>query len=348
MNIPYLRVAGSFGKMGRLHGYVFGDKIEALYKERLSMAREQVSGGDIRIIRKVAINLWNAIVKYNQEIAEEVYETSVACKLEPWQLVVAGGISDIMDVLRSGACNSMHECTVAINAVNSLIAGTWDSHTTAGEAMIVLERHPNKGPSTLALTTAGWPCQQGVNSDGLGFAITNLTPRRSHSNGLIYIAAIAALSSMRSVKEVLNAFRILSFSSGHSYLIVDTSGAAAIVETTSECVIAREITGTAVKANHYQEGVDQIDDNGLYDSLDGSLARQEELTNCIADANSPIEYALALGRCKLVNRRQGPIATQAHFVINAVERQVQYGLGPACMNNNLGCRESRILGGKYI
>jgi predicted choloylglycine hydrolase len=246
-------------------------------------------------------------------------------------MVVAGGYTDLMDILASNNNANYHECTIAIDPVAGFIAGTWDSHPSAIDSLIVLQRHPTNGLSTLALTTAGWPCQQGVNSSGVGFAITNLTPRVTDKSGLVYIAANAALGSANSLIEIVNRFKNEKFCSGHSYVIVDGNGGGSVLETTSEAVSVMPILSMSIKANHYRGGEDAIDDNCNYSYLHCSIERESELAKNISSVTNSNEFVNCLINSPSVNRKdsKGPSVTCAHFFVSAKEKSLWYSKGPA-------------------
>lgn len=177
--VPYLLISGTPEEMGRVHGETFSPLIQKLYHDRLGLLLKSRGGISVRSIKRIALYLWGAICRNCEIIAREVEETAKAAGLHPWQVVIAGAFTDILDLLLPKCHGEHHECTIAINPRSSFIAGTWDSHESAMDSLIILERHPLGAPATLALTTAGWPCQQGVNDAGIGFAITNLTPTAS-------------------------------------------------------------------------------------------------------------------------------------------------------------------------
>lgn len=328
---PYLRVSGEPKEMGRIHGETFAPLIRKLYYDRLDILIGSKVGISSQNIQDRAMRLWESVCKFDCQIATEVDSIAYASGLSPWQMIVAGGYTDLMDILSPLPSGNYHECTIAIDPIAGFIAGTWDSHPSAMDSLIILERHPKTGPSTLALTTAGWPCQQGLNSSGVGFAITKLTPKVTDKTGLIYIAANAALGSAKSVDEISRRLECENFCSGHSYIVVDKNGGGAILETTPNHVNIIPVNNLSTKANHYSGGRKAIDDNSNYNFLESSIKREDELRLNITGITDPHEFANCLLKSKSVNRKDstGPSITCAHFFISVLERSIWYSKGPA-------------------
>lgn len=329
-DVPFLKVSGEPEDMGRLHGQHFSRKIQNLYEHRFAILLEtndSISRGDVR---DFALTLWETVCKFDRHIANEVEATAQASGLLPWQMIVAGGYTDLMDLISPNSGSKYHECTIVIDPSVGFLGGTWDSHYSAMDALILLQRDPIEGPSTLALTTAGWPCQQGLNSCGVGFAITNLTPKETNKSGLVYIAANAALGSAKSVTKISHRLKGETFCSGHSYILIDTKGGAAIVETTPANVDVKPIYQLTTKANHYRSGSDALDDNSNYSFFDFSVVREAELRANIGGVTNSQEFANCLLRCSSVNRRDltAPAVTCAYFFISVSQKSIWYSKGP--------------------
>lgn len=329
-SVPFLRISGEPEDMGRLHGQKFARKIRNLYDDRLTILLESNKALLREDVKDFALILWDTVCKFDHQIAVEVEATAQASNLQPWQMVVAGGYTDLLDLLSPSNKGKHHECTIAINPSAGFLAGTWDSHPSAVDALILLQRDPIGGPSTLALTTAGWPCQQGINSFGVGFAITNLTPKKINKSGLVYIAANAALGSAKSVDEISQRLKSERYCSGHSYVLIETSGNSAIVETTGIDVDVKWINQLTTKANHYRSGSDAIDDNSNYDFFESSRMREKELLVNISGVTDPHAFTKSLLQCLAVNRRDptGPAVTCARYFISLYQKSLWYAKGP--------------------
>ena len=262
-----------------------------------------------------------------------------------WKLIVAGGYTDVLGGLiaprpqyRTGTC----ECTVvAISGARgsgAVIAGTWDSHASASPALVLLRRQPTSGFSTLTLTTAGWPAQQGVTSAGLAFATNNLRPRHG-GPGIVYIGALAHLLSVGSIDAARDIFLRLQYCSGHFYPIGDHHGRLLLLETSNgakaelacdRCVVAH--------TNHYL-ATELQDDNPRDEDTGNSVSRLQRVQTLIADT-SPGTLRQRMWTILSDHGGAGPSICRhgeghetrscAAFVIDARRRSVEFTDGPAC------------------
>jgi isopenicillin-N N-acyltransferase-like protein len=237
MNVPSYRFSGSHRTMGRQHGEELREVIRSLATERIDMILSGCRGVGGALVQSVSEEAVSEIRAQVPEVYEEARGVAEGAGLDVWELVVAGGYSDIehrvADVGGIGGSQLAGECTlVAARGQDGqmLLAGTWDSHASALSALAIVERHPESGPATLALTTAGWPIQQGLNSNGLALAIANLVPISS-TPGIPYIAALPRIAARRSAVDGELAARELRLCSGRYYALVDDSGAFVGIET---------------------------------------------------------------------------------------------------------------------
>lgn len=320
-------IEGSPQELGHSHGEILRTRIQYMYDERLDLALSTSPEMGKATIQRVCESLWQYASERYVKLGVELSATAQASNLAPWQLILAGGVTDVID-LATPRPNPLHECTVSIDPRKDFIGGTWDSHPSAIEGLVLLHRKPKSGPHSLALTTAGWPAQQGVNSSGLAFATTNLTPVARSRQGLVYIASLAILARLSCVRDVIAFVEAETFCSGHSYLALDSSGDAAIADTTGAKSEVHPILSQTVKANHY-EATSSIDDNTSYAYLAGSQARQAEMTSVFRYVRDPSSFRAALAGNDLLNRKQEEqVATCAHFFISARSQTIWYGLGP--------------------
>jgi hypothetical protein len=328
--IRRLEVSGSFAEMGAAHGETCRDEIVALYEVRRDIIGSECPRLTTGRLRTVCTGLWECVAGQHNELTSEVAATATAATLDPWQMIVAGAYTDVLDVCREKASRGRDECTVGVSADRKFIAGTWDSHSSAVEALVLLTRRPDVGPATLALTTAGWPAQQGVNDAGIAFAITNLTPQTARPAGLPYIAANALLASATSVEWFVSLAEREHFCSGHSYLLTDGRGNAAIIETSDHGVDAWSVDRNEAHANHYRT-LSTIDNNSSYEYLTGSVAREEELANVMEQVDGPETFGSALLESRHINRTDadGGAVTCAFFFLDAQRAEMWYRRGPA-------------------
>lgn len=304
-------VSGSAAEMGGEVGRILRSEIEFLYDARL-MILKQSSGLPEVTIAAVCQRLWRAIQINLPTIAAEVEATASSSGLAPWQLVIAGGYSDVLDVL---GVNSVEvaECTLGLRTGAASLFGTWDSHPEAQQSMVVLRRLASDQVATLSLTTAGWPCQFGLNSSGLGFGITNLTPMAASADGVVYIAAIADAAAQADTAEAIASVARLPLASGHSYVLFDQASAQ-VVETTASRISLKEAGDFLIETNHYTT---LIDDNSNYRFLGGSIDRAAEMAKVLATISTPQQFVEWLSSSQRVWRHDpsAPAVTCAVYAV---------------------------------
>ena len=315
--IPILSVMGSPSEMGEQHGLALAKQISELIRIRTALLQKR-TGCSLSYLKSITQKAWKNICSSIPLIAEEIEATAFSADVEEWQLIIAGGFSDIIDILHSHI-ELASECTVGILPKSSQIFGTWDSHYDAINYALVLRRIPENGVSTLSLTTAGWPIQFGVNSKGLAFGVTNLTPVKTNPQGIPYIAAVAKIATLNSIKESKMWLESQAFMSGHSYILMD-SRETIILETTAETTSTRRYIEPFVQTNHYTS---KIDDNSKYMYLQGSKNRQLELAVDITRFTLPNDFLSWLkihpNVLRTTNKRS-TIASCAIYAIDVIQK----------------------------
>lgn len=315
--IPILTISGSPSSMGEQHGLAMKKQIKELVEIRTNLLLQE-SGAKISHLKSIAEQAWSIVCTAVPYIAEEVAATAFTSHVSEWELMISGAYSDIADVLHAELeCSS--ECTIGIIPIKSRIYGTWDSHFDAVDRALILKRVSNDGVTTIALTTAGWPIQFGVNSNGLAFGITNLTPQTATARGIPYIAVISQIGFMKNVDEAKHWLYLQKFMSGHSYILVDQKNAL-VIETTSETTASHKLSESFVQANHYASN---IDDNSKYKFLKRSIIRKLELQEAIdsiTDTDVFLHWLNAHPNVLRIPNSGSNIASCAIYSIDAKEK----------------------------
>jgi hypothetical protein len=327
--VRIVTIAGSSVEMGHAHGEQCRDQINELYEQRRSLILSQARHISADGLSRIAQGLWKAVQSASDPVALEVAATAEGANLLPEDLVIAGGYTDLLDVVGADPTPHASECTVSIDAERGVIAGTWDSHPSARNGLILLRRQPSTGPPTLALTTAGWPFQYGINGAGLGLAVTNLTPDKGSRKGLVYIAAVAMTTECKDVIRVEEVWRGIQFASGHAYLALDEQGIGSICESSARGLTIRRVVTSDVQANHYVD--EGFESNYAYPYLQGSIDRMAEIGAARSEFAGPQEFSSWLAKSSCVNRRDTstPATTCAVYYIIPAERTIWFKGGPA-------------------
>jgi|GEM_PF-6428353 len=229
-----LEIAGTPRQMGEKHGECMKEEINALARERIEIVLSTVPGADSRLVEDVAREVLHETEKVAPDTFVESEATARSANLPHWELLVAGGFSDILDVVgrRVHTKATTPECSIwPIRSGNGAaqIVGTWDSHASASQSLVVIHRRPLYGPETLALSTAGWPMQQGITSSGLAFAIANMVAR-TESLGTSYICALPEIVKAANATQAAEVARRIPLCSARYFALADANGSFCGVE----------------------------------------------------------------------------------------------------------------------
>ena len=329
--VEHLVFSGTPRQIGLAHGEACRLRIRALLEQRREILFRERPTLTTVVLKSVCQALSDYTAHRFPELWNEVAATAEGADVAGWEMVIAGAYTDLLDIFRTHAdASSRDECTLLVSVTPRFLAGTWDSHVSAADGLILLERRPLKGIPTLALTTAGWPAQQGVNAAGIAFAITNLTPTQAVADGLPYIAANALLAASRTPDEFVKLASSEQFCSGHSYALLGEHGSGWIVETSSAGSNVIPVAQSAAQGNHYRAN-SPLDDNSRYAYVENSRARVLSLERSLAGIREPTEFIERLLADDLVNRctPNGPALSAAYFFLEPVERRLWYQRGPA-------------------
>ncbi|WP_417077600.1 C45 family autoproteolytic acyltransferase/hydolase [Micromonospora profundi] len=222
-----ITLTGSPKEMGAQHGSLLREQIGNLAEIRCELLGRLYGLAALETAKLVAESMCSVMAKRTPEALAETTATARSAEIPFWKLLVAGAFSDISDVVSRTfriKPNPHLECTLLPLRTSKgvVILGTWDSHASAVDSLILCRRQPASGPETLALSTAGWPMQQGVTSAGVGFAIANLVAT-TVSSGVSYIAALPHVCSGKSLAAVCKRLARVPHASARYYLICSES-----------------------------------------------------------------------------------------------------------------------------
>lgn len=330
-DVPLLRLSGTPEAMGHEHGETLRAAIRELADERIDLIELAVDRRGARnMIQSAAETILNSTHRLVPDVYREVASTASAAGIPLWMLVVAGGFSDVIDFV-AGA-GGPPECTLwgRQDPGRQRIVGTWDSHATAAAALVVVHRTPARGVETLALSTAGWPMQQGVTSDGLAFAIANLVGSARPTRGISYICALPQIVQAPSANSACETACELPLISGRYFIFADSKGGGRSMESDGvQCWISGK---AAPHTNHFIfAGQDDVEGRPwMIEASDLRLRAAERLS----ESDSTFVAALpdvfpAGGESRLIiqSGKGREDRTCAAFVLDPSERSIRFWAG---------------------
>ena len=326
---------GTHDQIGRQVGEEFRRKINNLLRLRRDILLGSVEGISLDDVERVCRVSVNSVKRYTPTVYTEINAVAEAANISVGEMMIAGGYTDLIDVLGKVTHPLDGECTVISRTDDRAIFGTWDSHVTAKDSLILLERHLSCGLKTLALSTAGWPAQQGINNCGIAFAITNLTPKTSNPSGLNYIAANAYIADCRNIFQFLHFAKHTPFQSGHSFILSDSKGNGFVVETSASGISKRKTISCDCQTNHYIDI--RLDNNSNYSFMDGSKNRRFEAQTSLSSSTDAYKFKKALKLSQYINKSDpNSLAyTCGHFYLSTTQNKVWYSGGPATEDDML-------------
>ena len=333
--ITKLELRGTPQQAGGKHGETLRKSIRELYRERLEIIRE-LSAAPKDLIQVVAQQIMASCKIHSIEIWKEASATARAANLENWQLVVAGGFSDVLDVCgrKMGRPSSSNECTISairLEQETPVLAGTWDTHATAQESLVLIDRQIDGAHRSIALSTAGWPMQQGVTEKGIGFAIANLGATTSTS-GTSYICALPDIVDQESIGLVLKRTKEIPLCSARYFVFLDAKGHGRGIETDGVNYV--EVDSYRPHTNHFQS-VEMKSSEGrpsLVEESHGRMKSMEQRLSAdqksVADVFEALSYETGAGYSIMKTGARWDDRTCAAFVISPSDRTIWYTNGP--------------------
>lgn len=331
-SVPVVDLEGNAAEMGGFHGERHAAAIQELSEVRLDLLCRRHGRGSHAVVRSVANRMSAVIRDRAPDVFAESAATAAAAGVAYWKLIVAGAFSDVDDVVsqhpRKPGVTPLNECTIASVRLGSgrpAIAGTWDTHASAAESLVLVRRRPTHGVATVALSTVGWPMQQGVTSNGVGFAVANLVAS-TVSDGLPYIAALPELVQARTARDSVRAASNLEHCSARFYAFADAAGVSSVEVVPSAGAFESE--SSDVHTNHFVHS-QCLHWEGRAGSVDDSIRRRERLSEALADMRAEeITVSALVAAIRTSGVRQFGDAdddrTGAVYVIDPCEGQLHY------------------------
>lgn len=332
---PHIVLQGSPREAGLVHGEVLREQIHTLFDVRMDLVREltQASPYDIQ---NECEETFKQIKEFLPEVAEEVAATSQAASIDTWKLVLSGGFSDVLDRCSSpdGTDTPTNECSLIVTTDDEgqpLLVGTWDTHGSAQDSLISVQREIVGCPTVASLSTAGWPMQQGVTEHGLAFAIANMGASRNY-RGVTYISALPRIVASRTAESARLIASELSHCSARYYLFADHGGQALGLEHEGRDTF--DVSGFGAHTNHFVSNGGAKHEGRPY-VVEESSGRKE-LMQCLFDGgNKSLPEVFAL--LSTTNRDGNSIMklgegsldrTCAAFAISPTRRTLWFTPGP--------------------
>jgi hypothetical protein len=341
-----IELHGSYVEMGEQYGEAVRHDLAVLAEARFGIIMTEVQrlAPKMTKVEVVAVlhSLSDAVFAQLPTVGEELLAISRSSKVSLPLLIAAGGYTDAVDAVlctrTTPGSATADECTTIVlgrsEPTGAIVAGSWDSHASAERFLTLVKRKPRNAPECIALTTVGWPVQQGVNEAGIAFATNNMVPNRA-GVGVVYIAALAAIASCTSLEEVDALFREMRFSSGHYYPICNSTGAIRGYETNHSCF--RDLASGLPFLAHTNHYLCPIMAEDSIEPSSSSLHRLQRVEDLWLNSNRDVGAIWSLlsdhsGNSDAICRHGYAREKRscAGFVLHAKSRAIEFRAGPPC------------------
>lgn len=291
MTLPTFRFAGSHRDIGLAHGASCASLVRR--HRDLALARLDASGVEREVALAAAMEYRPYVVELAPYLDDEIVGVAEGAGIELAEAYLLQLRAEVYARVL-GRPEASNECTTF--AATS--AATGDGGVLAGqnadlpaiyqELMIIMELHPDDGPSILMVTPAGQVSYIGMSSAGMAVFANFL-----HCDGWglgfpRYLLSRYALAH-GSVDRALAALEALPRASSRHLMMIDDSGRALSYENTPARGAAIEpLDGLAVHANHYLSPELANEERANKRALSNSRVRQRRAEQIFGDARGAL------------------------------------------------------------
>lgn len=231
--IRRLVLEGDAKRRGEAHASAFRDEIRRYTEERVRLASNGSWAGRPATPQDVlglAESTLPAHRAYDPDLCDEMEAIGRDCDLSPAEMVIVGGFTDFVDLVRARAGEAPEEddCTTTLvpdsaTSGGGFLAQTWDMHDTATQHVVMLEVRPDDAPAALVFSTVGCLGQIGMNEAGIAIGINNLTAARGDVGVTWPLVVRKALKQTR-IDDALRCVLDADLAGAHNYLLFDREG----------------------------------------------------------------------------------------------------------------------------
>ena len=228
-----IRLEGDAKRRGESHGAAYAAEIRRYCAERVTLASNGSWSGrpattaDVLRLAEATLPAHRA---YDPDLCDEMEALGRAVGLSSAEMVVVGGFTDFVDLVRARAGSAPEEddCTAvlvpeAAGGGRSFLAQTWDMHDSATEHVVMLEVRPESDPAALVFSTVGCLGQIGMNEAGICIGINNLSAARGQL-GVTWPLVVRKALKQQTLEDALRCVTDADLAGAHNYLLLDRHG----------------------------------------------------------------------------------------------------------------------------
>lgn len=264
MSIRMLPLAGSPGAMGSAHGAAYADEIRRYCDERIGLVMSGLWSGN-QLGRSEVLGIAQSCLEhhaaFSEDLTVEMLATGSAAGLSPAEMVIVGGFTDFVDVVRASTGGELppevieDDCT-AFLVPNDRANGagyfgqTWDMHDTATQFVVLADVRPDNKPRAMVFTTTGCLGQIGMNELGVTVGINNLGGLHGRPGVTwphVVRKALEQTSAELAKEVIINA----PVAGAHNFLVMDADGVGYNIEAMASTAVTTSLESEPViHTNH--------------------------------------------------------------------------------------------------
>ena len=305
--IRTLTLTGNPSARGHAHGLAHREDIRRYTDERMAIVAAGTWTDDVAVSREAILDLATQMLpahqSYSPDLYAEMVATGDAAGLSPAEMIVVGGFTDFIDVVRGsfGAAPVEDTCTAFIvpdhRADGAGYCGqTWDMHDSATEHIVMLDVAGDDNPHALVFTTVGCLGQIGMNDAGIAIGINNLTA--TGKVGVTWPFVVRKALQQRTIEDATACVVDADLSGAHNYLLFDDKGKGVSIEAMPEALGIEMLDETpVVHTNHCRRPLTQTEEAPRPPTLKASSkARLSRALELLDGSTFTVDDLMALTR----------------------------------------------------
>lgn len=215
---PIIKYTGTSPfEWGKMHGEEFRSAIQEL----ATIRRELMLAKSPRLLPKLeelAKAQWQASVKYDPSLMQEVAGLVAGSGLTNLDLVILNNYTDFRDLqLPEEGCSTVH-----VQTENQTLAGqTWDMHKSAKDFLCLIHVPATEdSPEVLSLSLVGCLGLMGINTSNFLVGVNNINTNNAKAGILwpLYVRRLLREKTVIAAREFLETAPVTS---GHNYIVSD-------------------------------------------------------------------------------------------------------------------------------
>lgn len=233
--IRVARLHGDPAALGTMHGAAFASEIHDYAADRVSLSAQGTSFTRDELL-DLASRCMPAHRGYSESLTVEMEALADAADLSVPEVLIVGGYTDFIDLVRAEAGTARVDDTCTAVIVPDARAGgagfltqTWDMHASATPHIVMLDLQPEKGPAALVFSTVGCLGQIGMNETGIAIGINNLTAADGRV-GVTWPFVVRKVLQQTDFDAAMSCIVEAPLSGGHNFLLFDARGNGASIE----------------------------------------------------------------------------------------------------------------------